>query len=245
MDPGKNVVNGVSFPALTKEKVLQLIDWLEKEKTLMEKEKQTFVRVDVLALNYKRIKAKNFYYVDLRVINESLKYIERKYNPFVIRENKIFKVNYTLGTCVRCESITDFTLIFEEDPELDSTKEYTMETVPPVEIVNRQIRILKEILSGQHPALKSILFGTHKPAQYKDVIETISPKLNSFQKEAAKKALGAEDFHLILGPPGTGKTTIISELCERFAANGERVLLASWMNVAIDNALMSVLKRKN
>lgn len=244
MDPGKNVVNRVSFPALTKEKVLQLIDWLEKEKTSMEKEKQTFVRVDVLALNYKRIKAKNFYYVDLRVRNESLKYIERKYNPFVIRENKIFKVSYTLGTCVRCESITDFTLIFEEDPELDSTKEYTMETVPPVEIVNRQIRILKEILLGQHPALKSILFGTHQPAQYKDVMETISPKLNSFQKEAAKKAFGAEDFHLILGPPGTGKTTIISELCERFAANGERVLLTSWMNVAIDNALMSVLKRE-
>lgn len=238
---GKNII---SSPALTKEKVVQLIDWLEKEKTLMEKEKQTFVRVDVLALNYKRIKAKNFYYVDLRVRKESLKYIERKYSPFVIRENKVFKVNYTLGTCVRCESITDFTLVFEEDPELDSTKEYTMETVPPIEIVNRQIRILNEILLGQHPALKSILFGTHQPTAYKDVIEAISTELNPFQKEASKKALGANDFHLILGPPGTGKTTLISELCEKFAANGKRVLLTSWMNVAIDNALMSVLNKK-
>ncbi|KKH98179.1 hypothetical protein EO95_18345, partial [Methanosarcina sp. 1.H.T.1A.1] len=242
MDFGNNGTNSLRSPALTKEKISQLIDWLEFEKARMEKEKQTFVRVDVIALNYKRIKAKNFYYADFRVRSESLKYIERRYSPFVIRENKVFKVNYKLGTCVKCESITDFTLVFEEDPELATTKEYVMETVPPVEIVNRQIRILQEMLLGHHPTLKSILFGTYQPAPYIDIAEIINPKLNPFQKKAAKKALGTQDFHLILGPPGTGKTTIISELCEKFAARGEKVLLASWMNVAIDNALQAVLK---
>ncbi|AKB74619.1 hypothetical protein MSLAZ_1358 [Methanosarcina lacustris Z-7289] len=244
MNVGKKSINSCSYPVLTNEKISQLIDWLESEKARMEKEKQTFVRVYVLELNHKRVRAKNFCYVDFRVRKDSLKYIERKYSPFVIRENKVFKVNYKMGTCVKCESITDFTLVFEEDPELDPAKEYVMETVPPVEIVNRQIMLLKDMLLGQHPVIKSILFGTYQPAPYRDVIETISPELNSFQKEATKKALGTRDFHLIMGPPGTGKTTIISDLCEKFAANGERVLLASWMNVAIDNALQAVLKRK-
>ena len=147
--------------------------------------------------------------------------LKRKYSPFVIRENKVFKVNYKLGTCVKCESITDFTLVFEEDPELDPVKEYKMEIIPPVEIVNRQIRILKEMLLGYYPTLKSILFGTYQPSPYTD-INLKSPKLNTSQKGAAEKALGTQDFHLILGPPGTGKTTIISELCEKFAARGER-----------------------
>lgn len=235
-------MNSFNLPTLTNEKVSQLIDWLESEKTRMEKDTETFVMVDALALNYKRIRAKNFYYVDFQVQNESLKYIERKCSPFVIRENKIFKVNRMTGTCVKCESVTDFTLIFEEDPDLDSTKEYKMKNAPPVEIVKRQISILRDMLSDKHQVLKSILFGTHRPAQYRHVDETISPKLNSSQKEAIKKALGTQDFHLILGPPGTGKTTIISELCEKFVARGQRVLLASWMNVAIDNALQAVLK---
>jgi len=209
---------------------------------MMEKEKKTFVKVDMLEL-YKGVRAKNFYYVDFRVQSESLKFIERKYSPFTIRENKVFKVNYNkIGTCVKCESITDFTLVFEEDPELDLTKEYVMEPVPPVEVVNRQIRILEDMRSGHYKTLKSILFGTYQHVPYRNITEVINSNLNLSQTEATKKALGTRDFHLILGPPGTGKTTIISELCEKFAARGERVLLASWMNVAIDNALQAVLK---
>lgn len=216
----------------------------------MENEKQTFIKVNMLSLNYKRVKA-NFYYGDFRVRKESLNYIERLYNPFTIKENKVFKVNYKiLGTCVKCESITDFTLVFEEDPELDPKEEYVMETVPPVDIVKRQIKILDNMLPDRHPILKSIpvlqsiLFDTHKPIPYRDINEIIDPRLNPSQKEAITKALGTQDFHLVLGPPGTGKTTIISELCEKFAARGEKVLLTSWMNVAIDNALQTVLKEK-
>jgi DNA replication ATP-dependent helicase Dna2 len=235
-------VNIFNLPTLTNEKILQLIDWLECEKARMEKEKQTYIKVNMLALNYKRVKKNNFFYVDFRVLSESLKFIERKYSPFTIRENKVFKVNYKVGTCVKCESITDFTLIFEEDPELDPTKEYIMQTIPPVEIVNRQIKILKDMRLGYNQTLKSILFGTYQPVPYRDIAEIINLDFNPSQREATKNSLGTQDFHLILGPPGTGKTTIISELCEKLEARGKKVLLTSWMNVAIDNALLAVLK---
>ncbi|MCC6619923.1 MAG: hypothetical protein IT385_01630 [Deltaproteobacteria bacterium] len=42
---------------------------------------------------------------------------------------------------------------------------------------------------------------------------------------------------LIQGPPGTGKTTVIAEICLRTALAGQRVLIASQTNLAVDNAL--------
>lgn len=244
MNVGKEELISRDSQVLTRDKIIKMIHWLETEKARMEKEKQTFVRVDVISLDYKRIRARNFYYGTFRVREESLNYIERKYSPFVIRENKVFKINHQIGTCVKCESITDFSLVFEENPELSIFEDYKLETIPPIKIIERQINILNGILMGLYPHLKSILFGTYGPSSYKYRKEQLNPKLNSYQEEAALKALGAEDFHLILGPPGTGKTTLISELCGKFAARGERVLLTSWMNVAIDNALHALLKGK-
>ena len=42
---------------------------------------------------------------------------------------------------------------------------------------------------------------------------------------------------LIQGPPGTGKTTVIAEIINQATESGERVLLASQSNLAVDNAL--------
>jgi hypothetical protein len=39
------------------------------------------------------------------------------------------------------------------------------------------------------------------------------------------------------GPPGTGKTTVITELCYQIASKGGKVLIVSQANLAVDNAL--------
>ena len=64
----------------------------------------------------------------------------------------------------------------------------------------------------------------------------LSP-MNEEQELAVRGALAAEDVFLIQGPPGTGKTTVISEIINQATENGERVLLASQSNLAVDNAL--------
>ena len=64
--------------------------------------------------------------------------------------------------------------------------------------------------------------------------------LNTSQKEAVCLSLSAilnEQFHLIHGPPGTGKTTTIAEIIYQTIKRGKRVLITSHTNVAIDNAL--------
>lgn len=60
---------------------------------------------------------------------------------------------------------------------------------------------------------------------------------NENQKEAVRKMLAAPDLCLIQGPPGTGKTTVIAEAIYQFVRRGNRVLVASQSNDAVDNAL--------
>ncbi|EFE87793.1 AAA domain-containing protein [Fusobacterium periodonticum] len=67
----------------------------------------------------------------------------------------------------------------------------------------------------------------------------LNPKIekNENQKEAVYKMLKAPDLCLIQGPPGTGKTTVIAEAIYQFVCKGNRVLIASQSNDAVDNAL--------
>lgn len=60
---------------------------------------------------------------------------------------------------------------------------------------------------------------------------------NEAQRIAVQKMLAAPDVCLIQGPPGTGKTTVIAEAIYQFVKQGQRVLLASQSNDAVDNAL--------
>ena len=66
--------------------------------------------------------------------------------------------------------------------------------------------------------------------------EPLSP-MNEEQERAVRGALATPDVFLIQGPPGTGKTTVIAEIINQATESGERVLLASQSNLAVDNAL--------
>lgn len=65
---------------------------------------------------------------------------------------------------------------------------------------------------------------------------------NEHQKLAVRKMIATKDVCLIQGPPGTGKTTVIAEAIYQFALRGERVLIASQTNLAVDNALERLAK---
>lgn len=60
---------------------------------------------------------------------------------------------------------------------------------------------------------------------------------NADQRNAIEKVLKADDLFLLQGPPGTGKTTVIAEIIYQCVRKGQRVLLASQSNDAVDNAL--------
>jgi len=70
-------------------------------------------------------------------------------------------------------------------------------------------------------------------------LDSFFQKLNESQQEAVEAALGTEDFLLVEGPPGTGKTRFITEVILQTLQNNPaaRILLSSQTHVALDNAL--------
>lgn len=94
------------------------------------------------------------------------------------------------------------------------------------------------------PNLAAWLFNVSQarlpnPDEQIKVTSWLNPDIqsNENQRAAVQKMLDAPDLCLIQGPPGTGKTTVIAEAIYQFVRRGNRVLLASQSNDAVDNAL--------
>ncbi|MFE2595774.1 AAA domain-containing protein [Streptomyces sp. NPDC059396] len=67
-----------------------------------------------------------------------------------------------------------------------------------------------------------------------------NPALDEGKRAAVARALNSREFFLLEGPPGTGKTSFITELVrQELARNPDtRILLVSQTHVAVDNALV-------
>jgi hypothetical protein len=63
------------------------------------------------------------------------------------------------------------------------------------------------------------------------------------QRKFVEKAVSTEDFAILEGPPGSGKTTAILELILQLARQGKRILLSASTHVAIDNVLERIKVR--
>lgn len=63
--------------------------------------------------------------------------------------------------------------------------------------------------------------------------------LNDSQREVVNHVLGMRpgDLYTVVGPPGTGKTEVIAKAAHELANRGERVLVTSHTNIAVDNVI--------
>ncbi|MEV5980890.1 AAA domain-containing protein [Streptomyces sp. NPDC052114] len=93
---------------------------------------------------------------------------------------------------------------------------------------------------GEHPLAAALAAGSIGGASG---LEPDPPGFHPAQADAYRACLG-EGVHLVWGPPGTGKTTVLKRAIGDLIARGERVLLVSATNVAVDNALLGVVREK-
>ena len=83
--------------------------------------------------------------------------------------------------------------------------------------------------------------------EHKDILYALEEEylaLNDNQQQAINHVLLAHDYALILGMPGTGKSTIVVFLLRLLAATGNKVLLSAHTHTAVDNIFLK-LKDKN
>ncbi|AGY82877.1 AAA domain-containing protein [Carnobacterium inhibens] len=64
--------------------------------------------------------------------------------------------------------------------------------------------------------------------------------LNENQRLSVLGAINTEDIFLIQGPPGTGKTTVICEMIQYLAKQGNKILLSAQTHLAVDNVLQRI-----
>lgn len=101
---------------------------------------------------------------------------------------------------------------------------------------------LRRLAEGQavNPRLSTWLFDFAKVPPTPEVLaKAWQPliSLNAEQQKAVGLAMNLEDVAFLWGPPGTGKTTVIAEICAQYALRGKRVLVASQSNLAVEQAL--------
>lgn len=90
------------------------------------------------------------------------------------------------------------------------------------------------IIDGRTPNFKS------SASAYNFQSQSWQSEMNSDQKAAIEKVMTAEDYALVLGMPGTGKTTTIAHIIRALVAKGKSVLLTSYTHTAVDNILLKI-----
>ncbi|GLI58557.1 hypothetical protein VaNZ11_000304 [Volvox africanus] len=66
-------------------------------------------------------------------------------------------------------------------------------------------------------------------------------KMNGEQLEAVQRVLAMQDYAILLGMPGTGKTTTIVHIIRALVETRATILVASYTNSAVDNILMKLI----
>ncbi len=100
------------------------------------------------------------------------------------------------------------------------------------------VRTLQNLLRWLQATLRmrGLVAGKLQP-QFNTIPVSPRADFNAEQNLAVERAMQMQDYLLIHGPPGTGKTSVIAEIVKRFCQQGQRVILAAFTNQAVDNML--------
>lgn len=96
----------------------------------------------------------------------------------------------------------------------------------------RELRSL--VIEGTAPNFKPT------PTAYTVQTQSAQMAMNSDQEGAIERVMAAQDYALVLGMPGTGKTTTIAHIIRALVAKGKSVLLTSYTHTAVDNILLKI-----
>ena len=105
-------------------------------------------------------------------------------------------------------------------------------------------KIIEDAKRGNNSIADGILnileFGEENKSKLQSV-DLSSDRFNDAQKCAIEYSIGTDNFHLIVGPPGTGKTHAIAEIVQQLVKRGRRkILITAYTNLAVDNMIEAI-----
>ncbi len=143
-------------------------------------------------------------------------------------------------TVERCE---DARLTLLATQPIDVTSSPIVLIVAPWFLYDRLLQSLAELDTERHDvALAMRLFGKQPHRRTATVLRCDHEGLDASQL-AAVQLCSDSDLAFVWGPPGTGKTVTLTHVVEELLAQGQRVLLASTTNAAIDQILLKLSTR--
>ncbi|MFZ5468025.1 MAG: AAA domain-containing protein [Myxococcota bacterium] len=90
---------------------------------------------------------------------------------------------------------------------------------------------------GREHRRRDVLLGAEAASFERTPEFSPTRPLNPEQREAVAQALAAQDFFLVHGPPGTGKSTVLAEVAVQAVRQGARLLCTAASNAAVDHLL--------
>lgn len=185
-----------------------------------EKESNKIIKTDILSIKKDVIEVTTKYNTDLtrgmiveidripaKIINKNYKNIRFK----VLKKN-----NFKSNQLVSIKNIQKDIIIHKLQETLDNIKEnkFNKDNKKTLDVIVNDCEV-----------------------SFSDDSFKISSKLNQNQKIAVEKVLQAEKFHIIQGPPGSGKTHTIKEIIKHLYFSGKRILITTHTHVALDNII--------
>ncbi len=111
--------------------------------------------------------------------------------------------------------------------------------VAPWFLYDRLLQALDTVVTAP---LALTLFGKHPSLHTPTALRNSHAELNDSQRAAVQRCVD-NNVAFVWGPPGTGKTVTLLHVIEELLARGERILLASTTNAAIDQILAKLSTR--
>jgi superfamily I DNA and/or RNA helicase len=187
------------------------------------------------------IKREDFYYASL-MPNEKLFFLEE------VTWVQIFGGNRAqYGSLWLADEKNPYLLLNQQIP-IGMVTLVRADSIKLLEMQRKAIEIVENSAADQSQTIRQLIAGNaiSECTKSSEIVSFYNKNVEAVESQnlAVKEALECtqgEGFFLIHGPPGTGKTTVITEIVRQLIKDGKKVLITSHTNVAVDNVLENLV----